>query len=113
MDNLTGLTLISIIYIIVGLLLRFLTPGINRFYGYRTKASMANEVNWNFSQKYSGALFAIFGLVLLLIVFALEYAKINVANNIGKAGVGILILGSAVTTIILTEKAMKKNSKNK
>lgn len=112
MDNLTALTLVSIIYIILGLLLRFLTPGINRFYGYRTEASMANEVNWNFSQKYSGVLFALFGLLLLLIVFVLEYAKIDVTNNIGKAGVGILILGSAITTIVLTERAIKKNSKN-
>ncbi len=108
MDNLATLTLVSIVFIIVGLLLRYLTPAINRFYGYRTKTSMASQENWDFSQKYSGGLFAIFGLALLLIAIVVGYAEIDLANNTGKLTVVILILSSVITTIVLTERAMKK-----
>jgi hypothetical protein len=45
MENLGALTLVSMVFIIIGLLLRYLTPGINRFYGYRTKTSMASKEN--------------------------------------------------------------------
>jgi uncharacterized membrane protein len=110
MDNLTGLTLASITFLVVGLFLRFMTPGINRFCGYRTKTSMANQENWDYSQKYSGNLFAKFGLALLLIVLIINYTDLNISNNAGKALVAILILGSAITTIVLTEKALKKHS---
>ena len=110
MDNLTTLTLVSFVYIIAGLLLRFLTPGLNRFYGYRTNNSMANQANWDYSQKYSGGLFAIFGISLLIICVVIEYAELNVDNIAGNLTVGILILGSAITTIVLTEKALKKHS---
>ena len=109
MDNLAALTLVSILFIIVGLLLRYLTPGINRFYGYRTKTSMANQANWDFSQKYSGGLFAIFGLALLLIAIVVGYAEIDLANNNGKLTVAILILSSVISTIVLTERALKKH----
>ena len=109
MDNLTTLTLVSITFIIVGLLLRYLTPGINRFYGYRTKSSMASQANWDYSQKYSGGLIAIFGLALLVVASTLGYADIDLANITGKWTVGILILTSVVATIMLTERAMKKH----
>ncbi len=108
MDNLAALILVSIIFIILGLLLRYLTPGINRFYGYRTKTSMASQENWDFSQKYSGGLFAIFGLILLLIAIVVGNAEIDLANNTGKLIVVILILSSIITTILLTEIALKK-----
>ncbi len=113
MDNLTALTLASIVFITTGLLLRFIPPGINKFYGYRTNASMANQENWDFSQRYSGRLFAVFGLVLFLIAVFIEYSEINVDTNVGKATVGVLILGSGILGIVLTEKAIKKNSKDK
>ena len=110
MDNLTTLTLVSFVYIIAGLFLRFLTPGMNRFYGYRTNNSMANQANWDYSQKYSGRLFLIFGTALLIICVIIEYAELNVDNIAGNLTVGILILGSAITSIVLTEKALKKHS---
>ena len=110
-DNLESLTIVSTLFVIIGLLLRYLTPGINRFYGYRTKTSMANQANWDFSQKYSGGLLAIFGIALLLIALIIKYAEINIANHTGKMTVGILIVGSLISTIVLTEKAMKKHCK--
>jgi uncharacterized membrane protein len=110
MDNLTKLTFVGTAFVIVGLLLRFLTPNINRFYGYRTKTSMENQTNWDYSQKYSGGLFAIFGIALLIICVVIKYAEINVDNNSGNLAVGILIFSSVITTIVFTEKALKKHS---
>jgi uncharacterized membrane protein len=109
MENLGALTLVSMVFIIIGLLLRYLTPGINRFYGYRTITSMASQENWDFSQKYSGRLLTLFGLALFLITIIVTYAEINLENNIGKGSVAILILSSVIIIIVLTEKAMKKN----
>lgn len=111
MDNLAVLTLISIGFIIAGLWLRFLTPGINKFYGYRTKTSMASQENWDFSQKYSGGLFAALGIILLLIAVAIEFSEINIDNNGGKATVVVLMLCSIIAIIVMTEKAMKKHLK--
>jgi len=70
---------------------------------------MASQANWDFSQKYSGGLFAVFGLTLLLVAVVVGYADINLANNNGKLTVVILILSSVISTIVLTERAMKKH----
>jgi uncharacterized membrane protein len=113
MDNITGLTLASIVMIIIGILLRFMTPGMNRFYGYKTPTSMANKENWDFSQKYSGNLLAIFGTSLLLIAIILDYIPIVISNNGEKGLFATLLLGSIITIFVLTEHALKKRKKNK
>lgn len=55
---------------------------------------MANQANWDYSQKYSGGLLAIFGISLLIICVVINDVELNVDNDAGN-----LIVGSIITTI--------------
>lgn len=51
------------IFILAGAVLVIFPPKkINYLYGYRTRTSMKNEVNWIFAQKYSGKIMMLLGL---------------------------------------------------
>lgn len=69
--------------------------------GYRTPRSMKNQENWDYSQKLSGQLLLIFGLILLL-VNALFYFAIlpSIYFNLTEM---ILIGGGLLSVILYTE----------
>ncbi|MGS4345297.1 SdpI family protein [Myroides odoratus] len=48
--------------------------------GYRTPRSMKNQENWDYSQKLSGQLLLIFGLMLLLINLLFYFALLPEVN---------------------------------
>lgn len=62
-------TLISIGFIILflGLVFSFVEIEINRLIGYRTKRSMATKEAWQYANKTSGNLFAINGIIFMLL----------------------------------------------
>ena len=84
---------------------------INRFAGYRTRRSMKNEDTWIFAHEYSGRLWWIMGLIMLIpsIVPLIPF------YNGDLMAIGIMV-GAIVTiqcvaiviSVILTESALKK-----
>lgn len=93
-------------FLLAGLALRFFPPkNINALYGYRTTLSMSNQNYWDFSQRYSGRLLIVQGLIILAIGFLFKLLDINVRTAV------ITCLIIMVTTVILifflTQKAIK------
>ena len=65
---------------------------INSVFGYRTKKSMKNRETWEFTHKYFGKLWYIFGLVLLPISIILMLFVIGQSEGtIGNIGAGICV----------------------
>ena len=84
---------------------------INSVFGYRTKKSMKNRETWEFTHKYFGKLWYIFGLVLLPISIILMLFVIGQSEGtIGNIGAGICAaqLFPLIGAIFVTENALKK-----
>ncbi len=95
--------------LIFGLILFFFPPKkINALYGYRTPASMKSQKNWDFSQRYSGKILIIFGLILT-IISSIIYV-LTPENYIHDPLLSISMLVIAmICAIIITESTLKKN----
>lgn len=95
-------------FCVVGIIMFYFPPkNINSLYGYRTKNSMKNQKNWDFSQKYSAKLLSLIGMAFVLISFARTLLPFN---NDQHAIFGAIILTvGTVLLLIIVEKAIKRN----
>jgi uncharacterized membrane protein len=94
------MTTLFLILLIVAMLFRIFPPqNINSIYGYRTRKSKKNLVNWKISNRYSANLMLIFMSSLLLISLILNLINVEFENIL----IGMLLL-SFVIIIVLTEK---------
>ena len=94
------MTTLFLILLIVAMLFRIFPPqNINSIYGYRTRKSKKNIVNWKIANRYSANLMLIFMSSLLLISLILNLINVEFENIL----IGMLLL-SFVIIIVLTEK---------
>lgn len=98
---------VGMTFLAVGLLLLKFTPKkINYLYGYRTPASMRNQKNWDFSQKYSAIEFMRMGILLTLYSIIILALKLEWANQF--TSIAIIIITTVVFAFTRTELAIKK-----
>jgi len=113
---LLGPQLIGVLFIIIGYLQKNYPPKqINRFYGYRTPASIQNQQTWNEANRYSAEYMMKCGVVLLiggLFISGLLYF-ITMPDKIRFVILFLCILGSsigsAIGVMVSTEKHLEKN----
>ncbi len=101
--------IISILFIIIGVLIMLCKNNTNYFLGYRTHNSMKSQSNWQYAQIYSGKRILILGVLLLVFtttapLFEINTKLISTIYGIG-FGVGILLI------IVATEIALNKKEK--
>ncbi|WP_371815917.1 SdpI family protein [Flavobacterium sp. CS20] len=79
------LCVLSVITLITGFWFYFNHPKkINIFYGYRTKSSMKSQKHWDFAHFYSGKLFILLGVILLISALLIYLLNLNVTNQCQK-----------------------------
>jgi|GEM_PF-5902114 len=118
---LTVLIALPIIYLVCGILLRFLSyKRMSRFFGYRTPQAYHSKETWKFSNKLSGMLFLITGIIfvivfpLLMIIFWNDYNILMVVFTIAIiVEVLTIILILIVVEILLYKMITKLEEKNK
>ena len=101
--------IIPVVMIVCGSLMRYRPPKkINRYTGYRTKASMKNQESWDFAQQYCGSLWMKGGAGMLLVSVLLLVLFPGLRKNLG-INLGIVILQTVILclTALPVEKALK------
>ena len=85
---------------------------INSSYGYRTRRSVRSQETWDFAHYYFGKLWLVCGLVSIpisLVPICLVLGKSEQVISVA----GLIVLGIQtlllLVTILLTERALKKN----
>ena len=85
---------------------------INSYYGYRTRRSVRSQETWDFAHYFFGKLWLVCGLVSLpisLVPLCLVLGKSEQVISVA----GLIVLGIQtlllLVTILLTERALKKN----
>lgn len=85
---------------------------INSYYGYRTRRSVRSQDTWDFAHYYFGKLWLVCGLVSIpisLVPICLVLGKSEQVISVA----GLIVLGIQtlllLVTILLTERALKKN----
>lgn len=105
--------LLPLIMISIGLLWRKTGPNkINGIYGYRTARSMSSKESWNFAHKYSGRIYLLLGILLLiptLILGAYYWSADSDTAGILSVIVMTVHLIFFILVIPITESALKKN----
>ena len=105
--------IIPLLMVGFGLLLMKNPPKkINSVYGYRTRRSVKSQETWDFAHYYFGKLWLVCGLVSIpisLIPICLVLGKSEQVISVA----GLIVLGIQtlllLVTILLTERALKKN----
>ena len=84
----------------------------NSYYGYRTRRSVRSQDTWDFAHYYFGKLWLVCGLVSIpisLVPICLVLGKSEQVISVA----GLIVLGIQtlllLVTILLTERALKKN----
>ncbi len=83
---------------------------INGVVGYRTRRSMKSQAHWDFSQKYSGNIMGVGGLVMA-VLSALSYF-LSVAAAVKQTAGLIALVTLSVGMIVATELALKRKFKD-
>ena len=85
---------------------------INSYYGYRTRRSVRSQETWDFAHYFFGKLWLVCGLVSLpisLVPLCMVLGKSEQVISVA----GLIVLGIQtlllLVTILLTERALKKN----
>ena len=103
--NITAL--VGGVFVVTGfIMLKFPPKKINFLYGYRTSASMKNQDQWDFAQKYSAREMMLSGIVLAssgLLTLITDFAT-SVKLLVGLAMVGLAV----IVLLVRVEKAIKK-----
>ena len=103
--------IIPIVMIVCGGLMRFRPQKkINRFIGYRTKASMKNLSNWDFAQQYCGKLWMKGGAGMLLISVLFLVLFPGLRKNLG---LNLLLVIVQTVLLCLTALPVEKALKNR
>ncbi|KIA95020.1 MULTISPECIES: SdpI family protein [unclassified Flavobacterium] len=100
--------LVSILLFVVSMVLMLFPPKrINRFYGYRTKKSMKNIENWNFSNHFASiAIFVI--SVGNIIGFCVASLFVDGVNKIVFA---VILLAELGLVFLITERKLSEYEK--
>jgi hypothetical protein len=111
---LVGPHLIGLIFIIIGLLQKYLPPkSINRWYGYRTPNARTNQQTWDEANRYSANFMIKAGLFALVIGFVIYSGMLyfNVDNNVQKTVNYTILFGGAmgigILSTVVTERHLK------
>lgn len=114
-----GPHLIGVLFIIIGLLQRYLPPkNINRWYGYRTLTARSSQQAWDEGNRYSAIYMIRAGLfVLVLGAIVNAVALLYVSDFQTRQWIGYLILfggamGIGILSTMATEKHLAKMFKN-
>jgi uncharacterized membrane protein len=101
------LILVGFIFIITSGFMQIFKPtAINKWYGYRTPASMRNASNWRFAQKRGSLVIAITGIILLALSSLLN--MLNISQKMTELSeIGIVII-AVIAMIYKIEKDIKK-----
>jgi len=115
---LVGPHLIGLIFIVIGLLQKYLPPkGINRWYGYRTPAARTNQQTWDEANRYSANFMIKAGFFALVIGFVIYSGLIyfNVDYNVQKMVDYFILFGGAmgigIASTVVTESHLKRTLK--
>ena len=109
---LVGPHLIGLLFIIIGLLQRFLPPkNINKWYGYRTQTATSSQEAWDEGNRYSAIFMIRAGIVVLVIGFLIEIgmAWFNADAGIQKTVGYVILFGGAMGIGILSTTATEKH----
>lgn len=99
------------IFVIAALVTLVFPPKkINYLYGYRTKASMKNQMVWDFSQRFSGIKMVQTGLALVAFSFLNYFMNLNGGLQISIGLTAVII--ACVFLFFATERAIRKNFPN-
>jgi uncharacterized membrane protein len=101
------LILVGFIFIITAGFMQIFKPtAINKWYGYRTPASMRNASNWRFAQKRGSLVMAITGVIIIGLSSLLNL--LHQSEKMTKVmAIGIVII-SVIAMIYKIEKDIKK-----
>lgn len=106
-----GPHLIGALFIIIGLLQRFLPPkNINKWYGYRTQTAKSSQQAWDLGNRYSAIYMIRAGVVVLVAGFFIEVGMGYFGTDAGiQKTVGYIILfGGALGIGILSTAATER-----
>jgi uncharacterized membrane protein len=98
---------LSLSLLVITLLMRVFPPkGINHLYGYRTPASMRDEVSWKIANDYSSK----YSLIIAIGIFILQLLLSFFVGITGMTmAISVLVLAGAMTLMfIMTERQIKK-----
>ena len=99
------------IFCVTGIIMYFFPPKkINALYGYRTKNSMKNQEQWDFSQIYSAKLLIVLGALLAL--SSLLRLLFNLEQNLIMFLSFALLFITVILILVLTENAITKTFKS-
>lgn len=106
-----GIYIIPFMYLFVYLLFQYKPPKkINRIYGYRTKASMTNQLTWDYAQEYFSRVFAKIAIALLVLnipfIISTLFLSLTARIIIGCVLIGMQTL-SLFIPIVFVEKKLK------
>lgn len=102
------LSVCGIVFIIIGIItLKFPPKKINPLYGYRTKKSMKNQLNWTFAQTYSSKKMIISGFIMTLLSINFKVFSLTSKQTIIISFIGIAF--SVIYIVLKTENAIRKN----
>ena len=107
-----GPHLIGLLFIIIGLMQRFLPPkNINRWYGYRTPTARTSQKTWDEGNRFSAIYMIRAGVVVLVVGFIIYIAMLyfNVNYNIQKIVDYVILFGGAMGIGILSTMATEKH----
>jgi uncharacterized membrane protein len=111
---LVGPHLIGLIFIVIGLLQKYLPPkSINRWYGYRTPNARTNQQTWDEANRYSANFMIKAGLFALVIGFVIYSGMLyfNVDYNVQKTVNYTILFGGAmgigILSTVVTERHLK------
>ena len=116
---LIGPHLIGALFIVIGLLQRYLPPkNINRWYGYRTLTARSSQQAWDEGNRYSAMYMIKAGAFVLIVGFAINVLAITYVTDFQtRQMIGYIILfggamGVGIAMVMATEKHLKKTIKN-
>jgi uncharacterized membrane protein len=114
-----GPHLIGALFILIGLLQRFLPPkNINRWYGYRTLTARSSQQAWDEGNRYSAMYMIKAGAFVLIVGFAINVLAITYVTNFQtRQMIGYIMLfggamGIGILSTMATERHLKKTFKN-
>ena len=110
-----GPHLIGLLFIIIGLLQRYLPPkNINRWYGYRTLTARSSQKAWDEGNRYSALYMMRAGLLVLIAGFFINAVSVQYVHDFGaQQWITYVILfggamGIGIASTMATEKHLKR-----
>lgn len=106
--------LISVLFIVLGLVLFLSKIGINNYIGYRSRLSMLNDYTWRYANRACSVILLIGGAVLAAEVLALNLARAHyvVFLSVFCPTLLLVLIISAVVPQILLKRLLSDKDKS-